>query len=207
VKLTTHEAIWEHAFKLVDSLERHIKAHIRAYLPFSCYMSEEDFQQMAYEAAYAAITTFLEKNTKKTKNKELESISECENIITAYFLITYRRMCSDITENDNDIEYVDFQETDINNVADNRLMKIDKNEYCKEDDYDKIIQKALNSMSKKQREIWKYMLSEGNVTTNKMGKKFNSSRQNISKLINRGLKRAAKLSAQHSKKNNRVKRA
>jgi IS30 family transposase len=61
-------------------------------------------------------------------------------------------------------------------------------------------------MSDRQREIWKFMLSEGNVSINKIGKTFNTSRQNISKLINRGLKRAAKLSAKKSKNKDIVRR-
>jgi hypothetical protein len=124
-----HEVIWEYAFELVDSLECQIKAHMRAYLPFSCYMSEEDFRQMAYEAAYNAINTFLKKNTNKTKKEELvmSEINECKNIICAYFIVTYRRMCSEVIEYYNkDKQCVKFQEIDIDTVVDKCINTLEK---------------------------------------------------------------------------------
>ena len=204
IKLTRHDAIWEHTFKLVDSLQCQIKAFIKTYIPFSYYMTEEDFYQMAYEAAYDAIDVFLEKETKKksitTENKKsamVNEISKYEDILKSYFIVTYRRMCSNTIEANSE-NCVKYQETDIDTVIDKLSFNINNNEEFKEGDYDKdydeVIEKALDLMSYKQRRVWKYMLSDEYVSSYRLSKELKMSKQNVSQLINRGLQRAALLS-------------
>ena len=157
-----NEALWMQAYEFVGSTKQKIIGFARKFLPYSCY-SLDEFIQQAYESAYRGFRKYHEKtqNSKVRIEKLREGyfwkqyLKDCwkmTNVTLAAFFTEYREYSEDGAPATTVASSIpDPLETTIQNreTLDNELKELIQKERFK---------KALLLMTKRERQLWGYLL-------------------------------------------------